>query len=60
MSVDLLAVLVTLAFVALLGLGRSLVARGSNQQLANGATVLVLATITGIFATGLIASLDVW
>ena len=60
MNVGLLAILVVIVFVVLLGVGRSQIAKGSNAQVANGATLLVLATIAGVVALGMVASLDVW
>lgn len=60
MDIALLALLVVIAFVALLGVGRSQIAKASNPQVANGAVLLVLATIVGLLVLGLVASLDVW
>lgn len=60
MAVELLALVVVVAFFALLALGRQQIARGANAQTANGATVLVLATVVGVLALGLVASLDIW
>ena len=60
MDIALLALIVVLAFVALLGEGRRRIAKGSNAQVANGAVLLVLATVVGLLALGMVVSLDVW
>lgn len=60
MSVELLALLLVIIFVALLVLGRAQIARGANPQVANGAVVLVVATVVGVLALSSIASLDIW
>lgn len=60
MSVTVLALLVVVAFVALLGIGRGQIAKGSNAQVANGAVLLTLAAIVGALALGVALSLDVW
>ena len=60
MAVELLAVVALVIFLALLGLGRSQLAKGANAQVANGAVVLVLAVAVGVLALGSVLSLDVW
>ncbi len=50
---------VVVAFLALLGVGRRQIAHGTNAQVAS-ATVLVLATVVGVLALGIVLSLDVW
>ena len=60
MSVELVAVLLLVVFVVLLVVGRGQLVRGANAQVANGAVLLVLAAILGVFALGAIASLDFW
>ncbi|NPC96979.1 hypothetical protein [Nocardioides sp. zg-DK7169] len=60
MDILLLAPLVVVLFFVLLFMGRGSLARGTNAATANGATLLVLATILGVLALGMIVSLDVW
>lgn len=60
MSVELLAVVAVVVFVALLLAGRSQLAKGAGTEVANGATLLVLATVIGILALAIVTSLDVW
>lgn len=60
MAVEILVLVVVVAFLALLGVGRRQIAQGTNAQVANGATVLVLATVVGVLALGIVLSLDVW
>lgn len=60
MSIALLAVLVVVAFVVLLGIGRAQIAKGSNAQVANGAVLLALSVLAGLLALGAVVSLDVW
>jgi len=60
MAVELLAVLVLVAAVVLLGVGRSQIAKGANAQVANGAVVLALGIVVGVLALGIVVSLDVW
>lgn len=52
--------LVVVAFIVLLLLGRSLIAKGLNTSVANGSVVLVLATVVGVLALGMVLSLDGW
>lgn len=60
MDSSLLALIALVAFVVLLVLGRRRIAQGANAQVANGAVLLILATIVGVLALGVVASLDVW
>lgn len=60
MSIELLTLVIGLVFVALLLAGRSQVAKGANAAVANGAVVLVLAAIVGIWALGLLVSWEGW
>jgi len=60
MAVELLAVLVLVAAVVLLGVGRSQIAKGANVQVANGAVGLALGIVVGVLALGIVVSLDVW
>lgn len=55
-----MALLVVVAFVVLLLIGRRQIAKGSNAQVANGTVVLTLAAIVGLLALGVLLSLDVW
>jgi len=57
---SLLAVIALVVFVVLLMSGRRQIATGANAQVANGAVLLTLATIVGLLAMGIVASLDVW
>lgn len=60
MDIALVALLVVVAFVALLAFGRGQIAKGSNAQVANGAVLLTLAAVVGLLAMGVLVSLDVW
>lgn len=60
MSIALLALLVVVAFVVLLGIGRAQIAKGSNARVANGAVLLALSVLAGLLALGAVVSLDVW
>lgn len=60
MSIELLTLVIGLVFVALLLAGRSQVAKGANAAVANGAVMLVLAAIVGIWALGLLVSWEGW
>ncbi|QIK76675.1 hypothetical protein [Nocardioides piscis] len=60
MDIALVAWLVVVVFVALLVGGRGQIAKGSNAQVANGAVLLVLATVVGLLAVGVLLSLDGW
>ncbi len=60
MNIALVALLVVVAFVVLLSIGRGQIAKGSNAQVANGAVLLTLAAIVGLLALGVLLSLDVW
>jgi len=59
-SESILLVLAAVVFMALLLTGRRALAAGANQQVANGATLLVLATVVGVVTLAAIASLDAW
>ncbi len=53
------AILVGLVFVILLLAGRLEIVKGANPQVANGAVLMVLATLVGMLALGaLLSSLD--
>jgi hypothetical protein len=58
MSVELLAMVLVVAFAVLLGIGRGQIAKGSNAQVANGAVLLTLAAIVGVLALGVVLSPD--
>lgn len=60
MSTELLTVVIGLVFVSLLMAGRSQIAKGANASVANGATLLVVAAIVGIWALGLLVSWEGW
>ena len=60
MDIGLLLPLVIVAFLALLLVGHSQLAKGVNDQAANGALLLVLATLAGVLALGMVLSLDFW
>lgn len=60
MDIALLAILVVVAFVVLLAVGRAQIAKGSNSQVANGAVLLTVSALAGFLALGLVLSLDVW
>ncbi len=60
MSVELLAMVLVVAFAVLLGIGRGQIAKGSNAQVANGAVLLTLAAIVGVLALGVVLSPDGW
>lgn len=60
MDLALVGVLVVVAFVVLLVIGKGQIVKGSNKQMANGAVMVVLATILGLLAMGIVLSLDVW
>jgi hypothetical protein len=60
MSIELLTAAIGLVFVALLLVGRGQIAKGTNPSVANGAVVLVLAAIVGIWALGLLVSWEGW
>lgn len=49
-DVNLLLLVMVLAFVALLFAGRAQLAKGANASVANGATLLTLAAVLGIVA----------
>lgn len=57
MDIALIALIVVVAFVALLALGRSQLAKGANAQVANGAVLLALATVLGVWMLGMVLSL---
>lgn len=60
MSIALLALLVVVAFLVLLAVGRAQIAKGSSAQVANGAVLLTLSALAGFLALGAVVSLDVW
>lgn len=60
MDAALVALIIFVAFVVLLVIGRGQIARGSNSQVANGAVLLTLAAIAGLLALAVLLSLDVW
>ena len=60
MNIAIVALLLVVAFVVLLLIGRGQIAKGSNAQVANGAVLLTLAAIVGLLALGVLLSLDVW
>lgn len=59
-DIVLLVPLVVVVFLVLLLTGRAQVAKGSNRETANGATLLTLAAVLGVLTLGLVVSLDVW
>ncbi len=56
MEIRVLGLLMGIAFVALLVVGRAQIARGVNAQAANGAVAMVLAVVLGIFFLGALLS----
>lgn len=60
MDIALLFPLTLAVFTALLGFGRSQLAKGANASVANGSVLMVLATLMGLLALGMMVSLDVW
>lgn len=60
MDVRLLTLAVGVLFAILLAVGRRRIARGANSTVANGAVILVLATIAGIWSLGLLVSWEGW
>jgi len=60
MDSTLLVLLVVIAFLVLLLMGRAQIAKGANAHTANGAALLTVAAVVGVVAAGLLASLDVW
>ena len=56
MDIEVLTIAIGLASVLLLSFGRDQIAKGSNAPIANGVVALVLATILGIGALGMLAS----
>jgi len=60
MNIAIAPLIVFVAFIVLLGIGRGQIAKGSNAEVANGAVLLTLAAIVGLLALGVLLSLDVW
>ena len=60
MDIALLALLVVVAFVVLLGVGKAQIAKGPNTQVANGALLLTLSALAGFVALVVVLSLAVW
>jgi hypothetical protein len=54
------AVVVVVVVLALLVVGRAQIAKGSNAQVANGAVLLILASVGGPWALAMLLSLDLW
>lgn len=59
MDASILTALVVIVFMTLLLAGRRTLAAGTNRQVANGATLFVLATIAGLMAVAIMTS-DTW
>lgn len=55
MNSSLIALLVSLLFVALLIGGRLQLAKGANAHVANGAVLLALAVVLGLVAAGMVS-----
>lgn len=59
-NATLLAPLLLVLFLGVLLVGRSQLAKGTNSATANGATLMVLATVLGVLSLAAAVSLDVW
>jgi len=60
MNIAIAPLIVVVAFIVLLGIGRGQIAKGSNAEVANGAVLLTLAAIVGLLALGVLLSLNGW
>jgi hypothetical protein len=60
MAVSLVALIAVVLFLVVLAAGRAQISKGANAHVANGAVLLALGVVLGVFALGVVVSLDTW